>query len=158
MRRRHHHTLVLFSIALLLSLLSLWVGIYYISSVLPGGGGGDIVDERSFSPLCQHDNDNITSSLGKEVVLLTKNQNRNSTHTHYAKFPYELTCKKSDLSSFLQKNNLIDCNSKREGAKSNNNITIAIAYHVGMIQNWRTIVSDQMATLSQCGLPNFHMN
>ena len=35
---------------------------------------------------------------------------------------------------------------------SNKTISIALAYHVGMVRNWDTIVKDQMHTLQQCGL------
>jgi hypothetical protein len=32
------------------------------------------------------------------------------------------------------------------------NYTVAIGYHVGMVNNWKAIVPDQMRTLSRCGL------
>ena len=60
-------------------------------------------------------------------------------------FPYELTCKKSDLYNFLDK--LID---PKTGKRPN--FTVAIAFHVGMVNNWKHIVKDQITTLKRCGL------
>jgi hypothetical protein len=51
-------------------------------------------------------------------------------------FPYEMTC------SYFGADNL----------NYRKNVTIALAYHVGMVNNWRDVVRDQLHTLHQCGL------
>jgi hypothetical protein len=50
-------------------------------------------------------------------------------------FPYPLSCPGTDLKS-----------------PSERNYTITLAYHVGMLKNYKSIVTDQMETLDQCGL------
>ena len=50
-------------------------------------------------------------------------------------FPYRLTCPGDALP-----------------ATPGVDYSIALAYHVGMIKNWKTIVRDQMNTLQECGL------
>lgn len=62
-------------------------------------------------------------------------------------FPYELTCKESELYNFLERNKLID---PKTGKRPN--FTVALAYHVGMVNNWKHIVKDQIITLKRCGL------
>jgi len=55
-------------------------------------------------------------------------------------FPFNLTCP----DYYRRKTS--------DGGIARPNVTIAIAYHVGMIKNWRTVVLDQLNTLDQCGL------
>ncbi len=62
-------------------------------------------------------------------------------------FPYELTCNKSELYNFLERNKLIDLKTGKRP-----NFTVAIAFHVGMTNNWEHIVTDQINTLKRCGL------
>ena len=57
-------------------------------------------------------------------------------------FPYPLTCKKSELHSFLKRNHLTN----------QKDFNVAITYHVGMLNNWKDIVKDQVNTLKECGL------
>ena len=93
-------------------------------------------------------------------------------------FPYPLTCNQRDLYEFLKRRQLIslmklhtgmdegeDCNN---GGDDHRNITttssstssttvfpkVAVAFHVGMVKNWKTIVHDQMTTFTKCGLFN----
>jgi hypothetical protein len=51
-------------------------------------------------------------------------------------FPHEMTC------SYFGADNL----------NYRKNVTIALAYHVGMYNNWKNVVLDQLQTLHQCGL------
>ena len=55
-------------------------------------------------------------------------------------FPFNLTCPN------YYRRQLSD------GGIARPNVTIAIAYHVGMIRNWKDVVLDQLNTLDQCGL------
>ena len=66
-------------------------------------------------------------------------------------FPCDLTCKKSELYSFLERNRnkLIG---PKTGKRPNFNFTVAIAFHVGMVNNWKHIVEDQITTLKRCDL------
>jgi hypothetical protein len=50
-------------------------------------------------------------------------------------FPYPLSCPGTNLKSPAERN-----------------YTITLAYHVGMLNNYKNIVTDQMKTLDQCGL------
>jgi hypothetical protein len=43
-------------------------------------------------------------------------------------------------------------------APSSQHYSIVVSYHVGMVQNWRNIVLDQMTTLETCGLGNTMKN
>ena len=61
-------------------------------------------------------------------------------------FPYPLTCKKSELYNFLQRNKLID----KAGGRLTFNV--ALAMHVGMVGHWKHILKDQINTLKECGL------
>jgi hypothetical protein len=73
-------------------------------------------------------------------------------------FPYPLTCKKSELHIFLEKNKFIPSNKKmgkqqqRRQQQQQRKFSVAIAYHVGMVNNWKVIVYDQITTLKRCGL------
>jgi hypothetical protein len=55
-------------------------------------------------------------------------------------FPFETTC--PDFAG----NELV-----RAGG-TGKNVTVALAYHVSMMRNWKTVVLDQLQTLHQCGL------
>lgn len=72
---------------------------------------------------------------------------RNSTAVVNEDFPYLLACNKSELFEFLISNGFIDSDT---GQKQD--ITILLVYHVGMINNWRTVLKDQLVTLLNCGL------
>jgi hypothetical protein len=61
-------------------------------------------------------------------------------------FPYPLTCDKDALSAFLHNANLIDI---KTGEKK---IAINLVYHIGMVGNWRDVVTDQFNSLIKCGL------
>jgi hypothetical protein len=50
-------------------------------------------------------------------------------------FPYRLTC--------LDDSNLV---------VPKGNYSVALAYHVGMVKNWKSVAADQMTTLHTCGL------
>ena len=63
-------------------------------------------------------------------------------------FQYPLTCKKSELYNFLAKNKFIDCKTGEQQQQ----FTVAIVFHVGMVHNWKVIVTDQITTLKECGL------
>jgi hypothetical protein len=60
-------------------------------------------------------------------------------------FPYPLTCDKNMLHNFLKSNSLID---EATGEKK---IKVTLVYHIGMIRNWKMVVSDQFDTLNKCG-------
>jgi len=76
----------------------------------------------------------------------------NHTHpvreTHLKEFPYPLTCKKSELYNFLERNKLID----RKTGERQEHFNVAISLHVGMVNNWKLILEDQITTLKECGL------
>jgi len=72
--------------------------------------------------------------------------------------PYSLICRKREL--FLERNKFISFNAEigkkkkqqQQQRQQQQKFTVAIAYHVGMVNNWKVIVYDQMNTLKLCGL------
>ena len=73
------------------------------------------------------------------VATTTMHEKSNSSnlaidHIHATEFPYALSCPGQVLHP------------------RQNNYTIVLGYHVGMLRNWRSIVQDQLQTLYQCGL------
>jgi len=50
--------------------------------------------------------------------------------THLKEFPYPLTCKKSELYNFLERNKFID----RKTGERQEQFNVAIAFHVGMVK------------------------
>jgi hypothetical protein len=61
-------------------------------------------------------------------------------------FPYATTC------PYFEEHDRLLIKSRDGSASNKENVTIALAYHVGMVKNWRTVVLDQLQTLHQCGL------
>eukprot|EP00580_Thalassiosira_gravida_P002193 CAMPEP_0201622780 /NCGR_PEP_ID=MMETSP0492-20130828/47574_1 /ASSEMBLY_ACC=CAM_ASM_000837 /TAXON_ID=420259 /ORGANISM="Thalassiosira gravida, Strain GMp14c1" /LENGTH=415 /DNA_ID=CAMNT_0048092371 /DNA_START=23 /DNA_END=1272 /DNA_ORIENTATION=- len=72
-----------------------------------------------------------TTQIPKEEPYKRKTIERKSHE-----FPYPLTCSTKP----------------RHNPKSPKRFNVAITYHVGMVNNWKTILHDQMYTLHQCGL------
>jgi hypothetical protein len=68
-------------------------------------------------------------------IIPSGTDDKNDSAQAEGAFPYRLTCPGDALPG-------------RPGHDYN----IALAYHVGMIKNWKTIVRDQMNTLKECGL------
>lgn len=93
------------------------------------------------------------SHLPRPHICLTDDEWRNNDNDNdilppvTADFPYPLTCRRSELYNFLQKNGLIDC---EKGGHLK--FKVILAYHIGMVNNWKVIVEDQMNTLKECGL------
>lgn len=75
---------------------------------------------------------------GERTAEITSNDdNRRHVVVEYEhEFPFDLTCPYINI----------------EDSKKHRSVTIALAYHVGMLNNWKNVVLDQLQTLHQCGL------
>ena len=71
----------------------------------------------------------------QEQLAVAQNKTTTTT-TVEPEFPYRLDCPSADL------------------PPNDDDYVITLAYHVGMVNNWKTIVRDQMNTLTECGLGN----
>jgi hypothetical protein len=69
----------------------------------------------------------------QEVLKQAKESSQSSKTDR--EFPYRLACPGTNLKS-----------------PSERNYTITLAYHVGIVKNYKSVVTDQMETLDQCGL------
>jgi len=94
------------------------------------------------------------NKLEKSAVTNNNSNNIDANHTHpvcethLKEFPYPLTCKESELYNFLERNKLIDLKTGARQEQFNG----AISLHVGMVNNWKLILEDQITTLKECGL------
>jgi hypothetical protein len=70
-----------------------------------------------------------------EEQIQQQQQHQQTDDSPQGAFPYRLTCPGDDLPG-----------------KPGHDYKIALAYHVGMKKNWKTIVHDQLNTLKECGL------
>lgn len=90
----------------------------------------------------------LTIDVDNTRCLWVGNDWNSSSTPTTGEFPYPLTCKRSELYQFLERNQLIDCNTRELNA----DLKVAVAFHVGMVNNWEVILDDQITTLLQCGL------
>jgi hypothetical protein len=97
----------------------------------------DILENFVFLDI--EENDKVLEEMERNNITITD------------EFPYPLTCRKRDQFHYLREVGLIN-NDDSSFIKLNKNVTIAIMYHVGMVNNWKTVLKDQMSTLSYCGL------
>ena len=86
------------------------------------------------------------STQHKTAAALRNNAAADDLRFGPDEFPYPLTCDKDALSAFLHNANLIDT---KTGEKK---IAINLVYHIGMVGNWRDVVTDQVNSLIKCGL------